>query len=283
LRREENEIYPLKKKDTMQEARSRNASRKQTLAKRKARRYSRSKSAPAGSSAPPGTREKLLDAAELLFADRGYNGVSTREIAAAAKANLGSIPYYFRSKGNLLKEVVRRRALPELEDRAVGVRRVLEAAGEGIPDVVAILKADLDPVFHRRRENIIYRRLAGRLSTDPNKEVRRIVDEIYNRKALIFDIALRRACPHLSDEEFYWRFYCLFGAVQYVLADVGKIQTLAGRIFNSSNPDIALKYVVPFLAAGLTAPPTASQGAPSKLTGRGQSVASSTRLHRTPV
>jgi hypothetical protein len=160
---------------------------------------------------------------------------------------------------------------------------VLEAAGEGIPDLVAILKADLDPVFHRRRENIIYRRLAGRLSTDPNKEVRRIVDEIYNRKALIFDIALRRACPHLSDEEFYWRFYCLFGAVQYVLADVGKIQTLAGRIFNSSNPDIALKYVVPFLAAGLTAPPTASQGAPSKLTGRGQSVASSARLHRTPV
>jgi AcrR family transcriptional regulator len=265
----------------MQEARSRNPSRKQALAKRKTVRSLRSKSSLADSSTPPGTRGKLLDAAELLFAERGYNGASTREIAAAAKANLGSIPYYFGSKENLLKEVIRRRALPELEDRAIGVRRVLEAAGDGIPDVVAILKADLDPVFHRRRENLIYRRLAGRLSTDPNKEVRRIIDEIYNRKALIFDIALRRVCPHLSDEEFYWRFYCLFGAVQYVLADIGKIQTLARRRFNSSDPDIPLKYVVPFLAAGLTAPPVASHGASTKPTGRGPLVASSARLHRT--
>jgi AcrR family transcriptional regulator len=134
----------------MQEAKLRNASRKQALRKRKASRSSRSKSTQSDSSTSPGTREKLLDAGELLFSVRGYNCVSTREIAAAANANLGSIPYYFGSKENLLKEVIRRRALPELEDRAVGVSRVLEAAGDGLPDVVAILKAYLDPVVLSR-------------------------------------------------------------------------------------------------------------------------------------
>jgi AcrR family transcriptional regulator len=202
-----------------------------------------------------GARDLLLDAAERLFAERGYNGVSTRQIAEAANVNLGSIPYYFGNKENLLKEVIERRAVPELEDRAAGVRRVLDAVGDGTPDIVDVLMADLEPVFQRRRENVVHRRLAGRLSTDPTPEVRRVVNEIYSRKATVFDLALRRACPHLSDQEFYWRFYCLFGAIQYVLADVGKIQTLAGPSFSSSDPHTALKYVVPFLAAGLRAAP----------------------------
>ncbi len=202
-----------------------------------------------------GARELLLDAAERLFAERGYNGVSTRQIAEAASVNLGSIPYYFGNKENLLKEVIERRAVPELEDRAAGVRRVLDAVGDGTPDIVDVLMADLEPVFRRRRENVVHRRLAGRLSTDPTPEVRRVVNEIYSRRVTVFDLALRRACPHLSDQEFYWRFYCLFGAIQYVLADVGKIQTLAGPSFSSSDPHIALKYVVPFLAAGLRAAP----------------------------
>ena len=201
-----------------------------------------------------GARAQLLDAAEALFSERGYNGVSTRDIAARAGVNLGSIPYYFGSKENLLKEVLRRRATPELEDRAAGVKKVLDDAGSKAPDVVAILRADLEPVFRRRRENAVHRRLAGRLSTDPSPEVRRAVSEIYSRRAIVFDTALRRACPHLSHDEFYWRFYCLFGAVQYVLADVGKIQTFAGKTFDSSNPEEALRNVIPFLAAGLRAP-----------------------------
>lgn len=200
------------------------------------------------------TRDKILDAAEALFADKGYNGASTRDIAALAEANLGMIPYYFGSKENLLKEVIRRRAVPELEERAMAVRAVLTAAGDGVPDIAAILRADLQPQFRRRRENIMHRRLAGRFSTDPSPEVRRVINEIYSREALVFDLALRRACPHFSDEEFYWRFYCLFGAVQYVLADVGKIQTLAGPGFSTSNPEVALTFVVRFLEAALRGP-----------------------------
>jgi AcrR family transcriptional regulator len=203
---------------------------------------------------PRSTRDKILDAAESVFADKGYNGASTRDIAAAADANLGMIPYYFGSKENLLKEVIRRRAVPELEERAAAVSAVLAEAGNGKPDIAAILRADLEPQFRRRRENAVHRRLAGRISTDPSPEVRRVVNEIYCREALVFDLALRRACPHLSDEEFYWRFYCVFGAVQYVLADVGKIQTLAGPGFSTSDPEVALTFVVRFLEAALRAP-----------------------------
>ncbi len=58
----------------------------------------------------PDTRERILDAAERLFCDRGFDRTSVREITDAAGANLGAINYYFRSKASLYAEVFARRA-----------------------------------------------------------------------------------------------------------------------------------------------------------------------------
>jgi len=59
------------------------------------------------------TRGRLLDEAERLFADRGYDEVPVREIAAAADANLAAINYHFQGKENLYNEVLRRRIVPK--------------------------------------------------------------------------------------------------------------------------------------------------------------------------
>ena len=101
-----------------------------------------------------------------------------------------------------------------------------------------------------------YRKLAGRLATDPTPEVRKVMDELYSPKTLLFPKALRAACPQLDSEEFNWRLMCVYGAMFYVQADTGRMQTVAGPDFDTSDPDRALKYVLPFLAAGLRAPPT---------------------------
>ena len=64
---------------------------------------------PSAADPTPGTRERLLDAAERLFAERGFAGTSVREITDAAGANLGAVNYHFRSKENLYAEVFARR------------------------------------------------------------------------------------------------------------------------------------------------------------------------------
>ncbi|MCU0240948.1 MAG: TetR/AcrR family transcriptional regulator [Vicinamibacteria bacterium] len=64
---------------------------------------------------PAGTRERLLDTAERLFAERGFTGTSVRRIADAAGANLGAINYHFRSKEKLYAEVFTRR-IAQLRD-----------------------------------------------------------------------------------------------------------------------------------------------------------------------
>ena len=196
-------------------------------------------------------RERLLDAAEKLFADYGFNGVSVREIARAAKVNLGAIPYYFGTKENLFKEVFYRRAIPLQEERKGRLQRLKESRKK--PGLEEVLWALLEPEFRATRQNEAFRRLLGRASMDPTPQVQKLLAEIYTPSFSIMPRELRKICPDLPDEVFHWRLNCIYGVVLYVQADTGKIQTIAGPKFDTSRPDIALKYVIPFLAAGLSA------------------------------
>jgi len=193
-------------------------------------------------------RERMLDVAEKLFADYGYNGVSVRQMVRAAKVNLGAVPYHFGTKENLFKEVLYRRALPLRAERETLIKR-LTAKGKK-PILEDILWALLEPAFRASRENTSFRRLLGRASMDPTPEVRKLMAEIYNPDSLLVPKELRKACADLPDAVFYWRLNCFYGVMLFVQADTGKIQTIAGKKFDTSRPDTALKYVVPFLAAG---------------------------------
>lgn len=199
------------------------------------------------------SRERLLDAAEFLFAENGYGAISVRDIAARADVNLGSIPYYFGTKENLLKETLLRRILPLQQERRERLNAIIKAQPK--PRIEDLLYALLEPVFRESRRHNTFRRLAGRLAADPTPEVRKVMNEIYDVSTLLAPKALRAACPELSSDEFYWRLMCVYGAMFYVQADTGRMQAIAGSGFDTSKPDVALKFIVPFLAAGLRAPP----------------------------
>jgi AcrR family transcriptional regulator len=53
------------------------------------------------------TRERIMRAAERLFADNGYDGTSIRAIVAKAKVNQAAINYHFAGKDGLYREVLR--------------------------------------------------------------------------------------------------------------------------------------------------------------------------------
>ncbi len=78
--------------------------------------------------------------------------------------------------------------------------------------------------------------------------------EVYNNDFMVTPRALRKSCPNLPDEVFFWRLLCVYGVMVYVQADTGKIQTIAGTGFDTSRPDVALEYILPFVTAGMQAP-----------------------------
>lgn len=76
------------------------------------------------------TRDRVLDTAEALFAEKGFHAVSVREITAGANCNLSAINYHFGNKHNLYLEVFRSRVLPRAGRVQKAFRRFLPAGGD---------------------------------------------------------------------------------------------------------------------------------------------------------
>ena len=99
------------------------------------------------------TRDRLLDAAEDLFARKGYAASSVRSIVAAAGCNLAAVNYHFGGKRNLYREVIQRRLSAMREQRLAAVERATRAGERGTGDLEATLREFSDAFLAPLRED----------------------------------------------------------------------------------------------------------------------------------
>src|SRR3989442_13609471 len=78
---------------------------------------------------PARTRERLLEAAERLFAERGFRATSVRALTSEAGCNVASVNYHFGGKEGLYREMFRRRLVALREQRIAGIRRAMDETG----------------------------------------------------------------------------------------------------------------------------------------------------------
>lgn len=205
------------------------------------------------------TRTRILDAAERLFAEQGY-GASLREITAAAQVNLAAVNYHFGSKEELLVAVVLRRidaanalriaALDELELRG-------EATVEELVEV--FLRPALEYAADEQGGGAHFMRLIGRVHGDPDGPWRRVLssgafDQVQQR----FLAALKLVCPHLTQRDLMWRLHLMVGAMVQTLLHPEALIGMSQGACDPRDPEAALAQLVPFLSAGLSAPPSES-------------------------
>jgi AcrR family transcriptional regulator len=185
-----------------------------------------------------GTRERILDTAEQLFALEGPAAVTLRSIAAAAQVNVAAVNYHFGSKDKLFEEMFLRRIAPLNEKRLAGLAERSEAAG-GAPSLEAIITAYVMPALLLTDEAsasaraIVVQYSLGRVLAMP--EVDTMLVRYYDRVRTEFVAALQRAAPHLAAHEVVWRYYWMGGSVMVSLAvapgmvgsaeDAGKART----------------------------------------------------------
>ena len=94
-----------------------------------------------------GTRRRLIDVAAQLFIERGYEAVSMRDIASAAKLTKGAVYGHFRSKGQLLVEVIRwkiaeRDHAPGFSEATADPRRAVELMYDEHGRAIRLLEVD---------------------------------------------------------------------------------------------------------------------------------------------
>jgi AcrR family transcriptional regulator len=202
------------------------------------------------------TRERILEVAERLFAQHGYAGVSLRSIMAAAEANTAAVHYYFRSKEGLLRAIFEMRIGPMSAERHALFDAVEQKVDGQVPDLHGVLDAFYRPAIRRSRspEGEAFNKVSALCSVDPNPAVRQVVFDVYDDVARRFVSLLRRACPHLNDESFYWRLNCLYGSMMYVRAHNGRVAYLVGNDRPESDAQTVLDELIAFTEAGLLAP-----------------------------
>ena len=199
------------------------------------------------------TKDRLLDAAEELFSDRGIDATSLRAVTSAAGANLASVNYHFESKDGLVRSVFLRRLEP-LNNERLELLDALEVAAAGSPiELEAILDAWVMPALRMGQspEGKRFKRLLGRIYSEPGDSLQTLLRELFGEILQRFSAAIGRTLPELSAEELMWRVHFMLGAMIHTVADQPSIRAFSGGLCDPSDIEGVRRRLIDFVSAGL--------------------------------
>jgi len=199
------------------------------------------------------TRTRILDAAEELFMQHGFEGTSMRLLTAKAGVNLAAVNYHFGSKDALIEALFRRRLDPMNAERVAALERLEEFSAENI--IRAFVRPSLRLIEDAQGGGRNFIRLLGRTYTEPAKPVRVLIGQMYAPTMERFKAALERALPQMPRDELVWRMHFMFGTLAYTLAATDTVQLIAGcKPEDRHDARLLEERLTAFLAAGLHAP-----------------------------
>ncbi len=203
------------------------------------------------------TKSRILDAAEQLFAERGFAETSLRIITARAKVNLASVNYHFGSKKSLIQDVFDR----FLSDYSSGLGAKLaelESESSDELDTEKLLRALVSPLLlleKKRKHSIsIFMRLLGRAYAETQGHLRRYVTNKYGFVLVRFTLLFQKAYPNLSNDQIFWRLHYTLGSLIFTLAGSEALTDIARVDFKRSMQiEEVIEEMIPFLTAGMKA------------------------------
>jgi AcrR family transcriptional regulator len=197
------------------------------------------------------TKTRILDEAERLFADQGFEATSLREITAAAKVNLAAVNYHFRSKEELLRAVMVRRTGP-VNRKRLAMLDDLQAKGE--VTVEGVMYAFYQPVVELHEDRTCrIQPLLGRVFGEPGPVREFFLDQMAP-VAMRFAEVLRELLPELPAQEVYWRLYFSAALLAFTMAAPHVLQRISEGACNPADVEGATRRMVAFACAGLRDP-----------------------------
>ncbi|MEV6344821.1 TetR/AcrR family transcriptional regulator [Actinoplanes sp. NPDC051851] len=208
------------------------------------------------------TRTRILDAAERLFAERGFSGTSVRAVTEAAGANLAAVGYHFGSKADLMAAVGRRVIEPITAAQGAALDRLLDGVPE--PSVAELVEAFARPLFDDESESggesgsesgsggeagsARRSRLIVAILVDPAEEMHGWMGAAEEAVQDRYLAAFTRALPGITPEELVFR-------TRGILA-VMAVDRIGGRTQPPAAGEANRRWALTFLAAAMSAPPT---------------------------
>jgi len=198
-------------------------------------------------------RERILDAAEELFAEHGFDGVTVRQVTRKASVDVALAHYYFGTKRGLFDSVFLRRAAILNEARLKAIDDFQINPGPGGATIEGFIQAFLDPVMERWANGgpgwKSYLAIVAQVNNTPKwggETMARYFDPVIHR---LID-ALRGIMPGAHDIDLYWSYQFLSGTLTLTFAETGRIDRLSSGLCHSSDYDAVRDRMAPFAAAG---------------------------------
>ncbi len=198
------------------------------------------------------TKERILGAAESLFAQRGFDGASLRQLTSAAGVNLAAVNYHFGSKEKLVEQIFRRR-LDALNDSRLKALSLVEGAqATTLEDVLsAFIRPALD--LSHDESGSLFMRVLARAFAEHDDTLRQFLSENYGHVMRQFTAEFARLLPQLTKQELYWRIDLVSGALTHAMSGFGMIQRKSG-VSEIEHREETAQHLIRFAVAGLSHP-----------------------------
>jgi AcrR family transcriptional regulator len=198
-------------------------------------------------------KERLLDEAEALFAQKGYHAVSVREITRAAGCNLAAVNYHFGSKENLYLEVFRSRWI----SRAMRLREYYDNAlsAQGSPSPTSTVKALAQAFLEgpwTDEERIRHHLLIARELTEPTEAFRLLAEQVMRPFLKGLADQLSDLLPKdIKEDGMLLKIMSIFGMMFFFNFARVMVTGLTGREYDPEFKARLVEHIVDFSLGGL--------------------------------
>ncbi|MGQ4276200.1 TetR/AcrR family transcriptional regulator [Pseudidiomarina sp. E22-M8] len=201
------------------------------------------------------TQEKILNAAEALFAEQGFEQTSLRQITTEANVNLASVNYHFGSKKALIQAVMARYLEVFMPALRVELEALAQRGSFNTRDVFDCFRSPLAELRHVRKHGpTLFLSLLGFAYAEIQGHLRRYTMEQFGDvMALLLD-TLHQANPQISPVDMFWRLHFVLGATVFAQVSGPALREIAAADFGEAvAADQVIDRLIPFLAGGVDA------------------------------
>lgn len=198
------------------------------------------------------TRLKLLEAAERLFLERGYDGVSVRDITEAAGVNVASVNYHFNGKKNLYREFFRRRLSRAVQSKIAILGEVI--GSDDPPDLREVVRVYVsgflgDILSSRKAEKFL------KLLTEEMSENGIATDVLFREVSAPIHRVMREAIcsavPGISEEKASLCIFSITGQMFHFVRARGIVRRITGRGYTRELVDDIVEHITDFSFRGM--------------------------------
>src|SRR5689334_7927060 len=198
---------------------------------------------------------RILDAAEQLFAEFGYHGVTLKDVAARVGISSTLIHYHFKGKESIYEAVWARRAPLSARNRLQAMRRYAEEAGDNVT-VEGALHAWIDTDLNLQIDDEPQWAAFGKIAAQANSAAgwgAEKMTKYFNPVVLALIELLKKAMPGCDDATIFWGYHFVSGAMTHNMARTGRLDELSHGLCSSSDFVSIKRYMAKFMAAGIEA------------------------------